>query len=102
MTSRRKWPEQETWVMRQLGFAFHPDRVCEYTGLALHMHPIQCGTIPDVWPEPWQMAFWRTDGHLRAVCRVTPEEYAWLLANPAAYQAEHARFIAWRQQFTRE
>lgn len=99
MKSRRKWPEQTTWVMRALGSAFHPDRVCEYTGLALHPFPIPSHPIPDIWPEPWAMGFWRADGLLRSVARVTPEEYAWLLANPAAYQAERAEFEAWRETF---
>jgi hypothetical protein len=100
--SRRNWPQQTTWVMRQLGAAFHPDTVCEYTGLALWLHPIASHPIPGIWPEPWAMGFWRADGHLRAVCRVTPEEFAWLSANPAQYAAEHAEFEAWRSSFTRK
>lgn len=92
--SRRKWPAQTTWVMRQLGEAFNPDAVCEYTGLALYMHPIRCGTC-EVWPEPWSMGFWRTDGHLRAVAKCTPAELAWLSSNPEAYEKEHAQFETW-------
>lgn len=93
-TSRRNWPAQTTWVMRQLGAAFNPDTVCEYTGLALWLFPIRCGTC-EVRPEPWSMGFWRADGHLRSVCRVTPEELAWLSSNPEAYEKEHAQFSAW-------
>jgi hypothetical protein len=48
------------------------------------------------------MGFWRSDGVLRAVARVTPEEMAWLSANPAAYEAERAEFEAWRETFTRK
>lgn len=100
MTSRRKWPAQETWVMRKLGSAFNPDTVCEYTGLALWMFPVPHVPLHN-WPEPWAMAFWRADGMLKAVCRVTPEEYAWLSANPDAYQAERAEFEAWRGNLPR-
>ena len=82
--------------MRKLGDAFHPDMVDEYTGLALYMHPIRSHVIPGVWEIPWAMGFWRADGMLKAVCQVTPEEYAWLFHNPAQYAAEHAQFEVWR------
>lgn len=79
--------------MRSLGAAFNPDTVCEYTGLALYMHPT-------LGPAGWSMGFWRADGYLRAVDRCTPDEIAWLWANPAAYQQEHAQFMQWRASLT--
>ena len=93
MKSRRLWPSQTTWVMRALGAAFHPDRVCEYTGLALHMFPIEVG---DGCPQ--FMGFWRTDGELCGAYPMTAEEKAWISANPEAYTGERIQFEAWLAQ----
>lgn len=90
--TRRNWPAQTTWLMRAMGPAFNPDRVCEYTGLALYPFPMP----PDL------MGVFRADGTLRACCPMTPEERAWIAANPVAYQAERAEFEAWRERLPRK
>lgn len=75
-----------------MGAAFNPDTVCEYSGLALYMHPT-CG------PAGWVMGFYRADGYLRSVDRCTPDELAWIAANADAYQSEHRAFMNWRASF---
>ncbi len=87
--NRRKYPRQETHVMRTFGTAFDPDRVCEYTGQPLHKFPIADN-----------MGYWRADGFLCGVYEMTPEEKAWIDANPAQYEAERANFQAWRKKLT--
>lgn len=96
MKARRGWPAQETWVMRGFrnrGEAFNPDAVCEYTGQALHMFPVEVGDC-----RPQLMGFWREDGELRGAYLATPEEKAWIEANPEAYKAEAVQFEAWLRQ----
>lgn len=82
---KRQWPEQETWVMRQLGAAFDPDTMCEYTGRALHKFPCGVG----------YMGYWMACGTLRACRQLTPEESAWIVANPVPYQQQQAAFRTW-------
>jgi hypothetical protein len=93
MKTRRNWPSQTTWVMRQLGSAFNPDTVCQYTGLALHMFPMEVGD-----GQPQFMGFWRTDGELCGCYPCTDEEKAWILSNPDSYNAERIQFEAWLRE----
>jgi hypothetical protein len=93
MNHRRKWPAQETHIMRRLGAAFNPDTCCEYTGLALHLFPVEVGD-----GQPQLMGFWRTDGELCAAYNMTPEEKAWIFQNPDAYNAERNEFEAWLRE----
>jgi hypothetical protein len=96
MKFRRKYPETQTWVMRDLrkaGIPYDVDKVCQYTGLALHMFPMEVG---DGCPQ--FMGFWRTDGELCGCYPCTPEEKAWILANPDAYTGERIQFEAWLRQ----
>ena len=68
-----------------MGSAFNPETCCEYTGQALWQFPASAALI----------GYWRADGELRAVRLMTPEELAWIAANPVQHQAQSASFNAW-------
>jgi len=91
--SRRKWPEQETFVMREYrraGLRYDPETVCQYTGLALHQFPLEVGD-----GLPQLIGYWRTDGELCGAYAMTEAEKAWIAANFAQYRQENARFESW-------
>jgi hypothetical protein len=75
-----------TKVTRELGPAFDPETRCEYTGRRLWQFPISAR----------QMGYWREDRVLIEARAMTPEEKAWIAANPQAYARECAEFETWR------
>jgi hypothetical protein len=81
--------------MARMGSAFNPETCCEYTGLQLWKFPLANGTGYFEGVDSWKMGYWRADGVLRACRHMTPEEKAWIEANPVQYQAESASFNAW-------
>lgn len=85
----------KTWVMRKMGDAWDPERFCPYTGLALWQFPTRSHPLPDIWPEPWAMGYFRADGVLMRVRRPTAAEWAWLEAYPAEYAKQAVAFHAW-------
>lgn len=74
--------------MRQLGAGFDPERVCEYTGLALHQFPVDHA-------ERALMGYWRTDGFLCAVRPMTGGELLWIAENAARFEADRQAFKSW-------
>lgn len=77
-----------TWVERQHGASFNPEKLCDYTGQSLFKHPIWDGLV-------WRMAYWRADGYLKRVRECLPPELGWIAANPEKVQASQTRLGAW-------
>lgn len=71
-----------------MGAAFDPEKFCRYTGKRLYLCPLES-------PEAVRMAYWREDGNLCRVRDMSPEEKAWIDANPDLYQANQDRFGKW-------
>lgn len=86
-----------TWVERQMGAAFNPNKFCDYTGLRLYPSPI-ASPLPYGGSE-WRIAYWRQDGFLKRVRDCTGAELAWIAANPAKFEASQTRFKAWLAGF---
>lgn len=94
MNYRRKFPKQETWVMRKLGKDFNPDKVCPYTGKLIYPMPLP--------HDITKTMFYRSDGARMGLVDSTPEEIAWIKANPEAWQKEIAEFDAWDKKWVKE
>lgn len=78
-------PYGDTWAKRKLGAAYDPEKHCAYTGRSIYPHP----------SLPGSMFYWRDDGHLYRSRAMTPEEAAWVAANPAEFARVDLSFRGW-------
>lgn len=81
-------PHGQTWVKRKLGPAYDPDTTCPYTGFRLWpFAAVDC--------RPWRIEYWREDGHLFRVRRMTEAEGMYTMANFATVAAKRAQLQGW-------
>ena len=81
----------ETWVLREMGASFNPERHCQYTGKGIHPHPYrQRGS------GQWRLMYWRVDGFAMRCREATQAEVAWLDSNPAEFARLDAQFQTWK------
>lgn len=91
MTLKEGIEAMETWVQRQMGPAFDPEKTCQYTGLPLWTFPDFSNTggcLPVI-------QYWREDKRLMRVRVMTPEECAWSAANQERIGKEREKLVAW-------
>lgn len=81
METGRSMPEQVTWVMRQLGAAYDPNTVCEYTGKKLYQ--LRRGDF--LW-------YVREDGVYRSMRRLTEEELLGISDNLETFEQDEAEY----------
>jgi hypothetical protein len=85
----------QTYIMRQMGDAWNPDRFCPYTGRPIFPHPYFSPVGPNNGPAAWWVQYWRDDGEAVRCRPAAPQEVAHIGANMAETVRLENAFRAW-------
>jgi len=93
--------KMKTWIERKYGEDFDPESMCPYTGLSLFKQPTHAG-IPNRAGWQWLMGYWREDGELMRVRKLTPAERDWIRDEPEQFTSDCAGFLKWLRKVRRK